>query len=138
MLEAFYAKWRDDALVIDKWFSIQALSARPDTLAQVTALLRHPAFDIKNPNKVRALIGAFAGNPVRFHDASGSGYAFLTDAVLTLDPINAKVAARMIGPLGRWRRYTQDRQALMRAQLERVAATPGLSRDVFEIVSKSL
>ena len=137
-LAAFYERWRDDPLVIDKWFAIQAMSAAPDTLAQVRALLGHPAFDIKNPNRVRALVGAFTGNQVRFHDPSGAGYAFLGDQVLALDPLNPKVAARMIGPLGRWRRYDERRRALMRAQLERVVGSAGLSRDVYEIASKSL
>ncbi len=137
-LAAFYARWQDDPLVVDKWFAIQAASSARDTLARVQALLAHPAFDLKNPNKARALIGAFTGNPVRFHDASGAGYRFLADQVLALDPINAKVAARLVGPLGRWRRYEPKRQPLMRAQLEHVLATPGLSRDVYEIASKSL
>jgi len=137
-LAAFYDKWRDDALVVDKWFAIQALAQRPDTLARVEALLGHPAFDLKNPNRVRALVGAFTGNPVRFHDASGAGYRFLADRVLALEPINPKIGARLIGPLGRWRRYDPARQSLMRAQLERVATTPNLSRDVYEIASKSL
>jgi aminopeptidase N len=137
-LEAFYAQWRDDALVLDKWFSLQAMAAAPDTLERVRGLLAHPAFDIRNPNKVRALIGAFVANQARFHDAAGAGYRFLADQVLALEPINPKVGARLIGPLGRWRRYDSRRQALMRAELERIVATPSLSRDVYEIASKSL
>jgi aminopeptidase N len=137
-LAAFYEHWRDDPLVVDKWFSIQAVASAPGTLERVRALLLHPAFDIKNPNRVRALIGAFTANQVRFHDPSGAGYAFLGDQVLALDPLNPKVAARMIGPLGRWGRYGVRRRGLMRAQLERVIASPDLSRDVYEIASKSL
>jgi aminopeptidase N len=137
-LDAFYRRWQDDPLVVDKWFAIQAMAAAPDTLTRVRALLDHPAFDIRNPNRVRALIGAFTGNQVRFHARDGAGYAFLGDQVLALDPLNPKVAARMIGPLSRWRRYDAGRRALMRAQLERVVATTGLSRDVYEIASKSL
>ena len=102
-------------------------------------LLGHPAFDLRNPNRVRALVGAFAqGNPVRFHAASGEGYAFLADRVLELDPLNPQVAARMLGPMTRWRRFDPARQALLRAQLERVLGRPGLSRDVFEVASKSV
>jgi aminopeptidase N len=137
-LAEFYARWRDDPLVVDKWFSIQAVASAQDTIERVRALLSHPAFDIKNPNRVRALVGAFASNQVRFHDPSGAGYAFLGDQVLALDPINPKVGARMIGPLGRWRRYDARRRTLMRAQLERVVGAPDLSRDVYEIASKSL
>jgi aminopeptidase N len=104
----------------------------------VRGLLGHPAFDLKNPNKVRALVGAFVANQARFHAADGAGYRFLADQVLALEPINPKIGARLIGPLGRWRRYDPRRQALMRAELERIVATPSLSRDVYEIASKSL
>ena len=105
----------------------------------MTALLSHPAFEIRNPNKVYALIGGFAGgNPVRFHDTSGAGYRFLADQVLRLDPMNPQVAARLMGPFSRLRRYDGQRRALMKAELERIAATPGLSPDVFEVASKSL
>ncbi|MGR0183271.1 aminopeptidase N [Azospirillum aestuarii] len=135
----FYERWKGDALVVDKWFGVQATSHRPDTLERVTALLAHPAFEIRNPNKVYALIGGFAGgNPVRFHDTSGAGYRFLADQVLRLDPMNPQVAARMVGPFSRLRRYDAPRRALMKAELERIVATPGLSPDVFEVASKSL
>jgi len=138
-LEAFYARWKDEPLVVDKWLMLQATAPRPDTLATVERLLRHPAFALRNPNKTRALIGAFAaGNPTGFHRADGAGYAFLAERVLELDPINPQVAARLAAPLSRWRRYDAGRQALMRAALERIAAKPGLSKDVFEIASKSL
>ena len=138
-LASFYRRYQDDPLVIDKWFMVQATSSRGDTLAQVQALLGHPAFTMKNPNRVRALIGAFAhGNPARFHDVSGAGYRFLADRMLELDPLNPQGAARLVGALSRWRRYDVQRQALMRGELGRIEAQPGLSRDVGEIVAKSL
>ncbi|MEW5790775.1 MAG: aminopeptidase N [Pseudomonadota bacterium] len=138
-LAAFYERWRHDALVVDKWFTIQATAKLPGTLDEVKRLLQHPAFELKNPNKVRALIGAFAhGNPARFHDAGGAGYAFVAEQVLRLDPLNPQVAARLVAALSRWRRFDAGRQALMRAQLERILAAPSLSKDVYEIVAKSL
>jgi aminopeptidase N len=138
-LASFYARWKDEPLVIDKWFTVQATSCRPDTLQQVATLLSHPAFTIKNPNRVRALIGAFAhGNPARFHDPGGAGYAFLADRVIELDPLNPQVAARLVSALSRWRRYDAGRQRLMRTQLERIQAQAGLSRDVGEIIARSL
>ena len=139
MLEDFHRRWSHDPLVVNKWLGIQATSPRADTLARVTALLEHPAFDIRNPNKVYALIGGFgSGNQVRFHGADGGGYAFLADQILRLDAMNPQVASRLAAPFSRWRRFDAPRQALMRRQLERLAATDGLSRDVFEIVGKSL
>ncbi|MDX1655019.1 MAG: aminopeptidase N [Candidatus Competibacteraceae bacterium] len=138
-LATFYEQWRGEPLVVDKWFALQATSSVPDTLDRVKELLDHPAFTLKNPNKVRALIGAFAqGNPVRFHDTSGAGYAFLADRILELDPFNPQIAARLSGALTRWRRYDPHRQALMRQQLERLLAAPRLSPDVYEIAAKSL
>jgi aminopeptidase N len=138
-IDRFERRWRDDALVMDKWFSVQAGAPHADTLDRVRRLMGHPAFDRANPNKVRALIGGFAiGNQARFHDPSGEGYAFLVDQVLELDRDNPRIAARLIGALGRWRRHDPDRGRLMRGELERALAAPGLSRDVFEIVSKSL
>ena len=138
-LAAFHDRFKDDAVVIDKWLSLQAASARPDTLDQVLALMEHPVFSILQPNKVRALISAFCtGNPYRFHAADGSGYRFLADRVLQLDPINPQVAARLATQLGRWRRYDKSRQRLMRAELSRILAADKLSPDVFEIASKSL
>jgi aminopeptidase N len=138
-LADFHARWRGDELVLDKWFAIQAMASRPDTLAQVRALYAHPDFDLRNPNRARSLIGAFAsGNPRWFHDASGEGYRFLAEAVMALDPINGATAARLVGPLGLWRRQDQARGALMREQLARIAALPGLSRGTDEKVSKAL
>ena len=138
-LDDFYARFRDDPLVIDKWLSLQAISDLPDTLARVKALMSHPAFSLKKPNKVRALIGAFtAGNLLRYHAADGSGYAFHADRILELDPLNPQIAARLLAPLGRWRRFDPGRQAKMKSALERILAAPKLSRDVYEIASKSL
>jgi aminopeptidase N len=137
-LEAFYTRFRHDPLVIDKWFAIQAMSLRTDTVDAVKALAQHSDFTMSNPNRVRALYGTFAGNQARFHDASGTGYRFLADMIVSLDKTNPQTAARMVPPLGRWRRFEPGRSALMRAALESIAAQPNLSRDVGEQVSKSL
>ena len=138
-LAAFHSKWHDDSLVLDKWFSIQATSSLPDTVAHVRHLAEHADFDLRNPNRIRALVGAFAGaNQVRFHDPKGAGYRFLADIVLRLDPANPQVAARIVGPLGQWRRMDTNRRALMKAELNRILALPGLSTNTYEMVSKSL
>ncbi|MDP2139279.1 MAG: aminopeptidase N [Gammaproteobacteria bacterium] len=138
-LQSFYAKWQHEALVVDQWFSVQATSTLPGTLDRVTKLMEHPAFDIKNPNKVRALISAFAnGNPVQFHDKSGAGYGFLADRIIELDGLNPQIASRLVTPLTRWRKYDEGRQGMMRGALERVSAKDGLSKDVGEVVGKSL
>jgi aminopeptidase N len=138
-LAAFYERWRDDRGVIDKWFSLQAMSRRPDTLARVVSLLDHPDFDIRNPNRVRALVGAFSqGNHARFHDPSGAGYRLLADQVLRLNSINPQIAARMLTPFSRWRRYDENRQELMKKELNRILAEPNLARDVYELAAKSL
>ena len=137
-LSAFYDRWRDNPLVLDKWFTIQALSTRDDTVDRVTELTRHPDFTLANPNRVRSLIGAFAANQRALHHESGRGYRLIADTLLAADRINPQVAARLVPPLGRWRRFDEKRAALMRAELERIVATPGLSKDVFEQASKSL
>ena len=138
-MEEFYDKWRNDALAVDKWFALQAMSERSGIIQDVKKLLDHPAYDGRNPNKVRALVGAFCfNNPAGFHDVSGEGYEFLASRVLALDPVNPQVAARLAGALGRWRKYDPARQDLMKAALERIVANPNLSKDVYEIVSKSL
>jgi aminopeptidase N len=137
-LAHFAQRYAGNALVIDKWFSLQAGSLHPDVLAHVQALAQHPDFVITNPNRVRALYMAFAVNPGGFHAADGAGYRMIADLILALDPINAQTAARFVPPLGRWRRVEPLRSGLMKAQLERILATPGLSRDTFEQVSKSL
>jgi aminopeptidase N len=139
VLADFEAQWHHDPLVMDKWLAVQAHAPRPDTLARVEGLLHHPVFSIRNPNKVRALIGAFAaGNPVCFHAADGSGYRFLTDRVLELDPLNPQMASRMLRVMARWRRYDPGRQALMRTQLEQVLGAETVSRNLYEIAAKSL
>ena len=137
-LSAFYDRWRDNPLVLDKWFTLQALSTRDDTVDRVTELTRHPDFTLANPNRVRSLIGAFAANQRALHHESGRGYRLIADTLLAADRINPQVAARLVPPLGRWRRFDEKRAALMRAELERIVATPGLSKDVFEQASKSL
>ncbi len=139
MLADFYQRWKGDQLVLDKWFTVQAVSKRQDTLEQVEQLTRHPDFSITNPNRVRSLVGAFcSANPVRFHRADGAGYRFLADRVLELDGLNPQVASRMLRLMTRWRRFDPSRQNLMREQLQRVLATDSVSRDVYEIGSKSI
>ncbi|WP_150047334.1 aminopeptidase N [Methylomonas rhizoryzae] len=138
-LDSFYRQWQHEALVIDKWFALQASSAMPDTFATVLALMQHPAFDIKTPNRVRALIGAFSqANPVHFHAKNGDGYRFLADQVVALNDINPQIASRMVTGFAQWRRYDHARQNLMKEQLQRIVNTPHLSKDVYEIASKSL
>ena len=139
VLQDFYTKWQNDTLVIDKWFGIQARSELPDTFSKVKSLISHPAFNIKNPNKVRALIGAFVnGNMKHFHAANGEAYQFLTDYILQLNSINPMMAARLIEPFTRWRKFDLHRQKLMKQQLERIKQSPGLAKDAFEVVTKTL
>ncbi|HHH13212.1 MAG TPA: aminopeptidase N, partial [Thiolapillus brandeum] len=139
ILADFAERWEDDPLVMDKWFGVQAMSRREDTLPGIQVLLSHPSFSLENPNRVRSLIGAFAaGNPLRFHAPDGSGYAFLVERVLELDAINPQIAARLLRNLSRWRRLDEGRQAHAREQLERVLARPGLSRDLHEVVLRLL
>ena len=139
VLMEFEDAWRHEPLVMDKWFSVQATSHLPGTLGHVRDLMEHAAFDIKNPNRVRAVLGGFClGNQTGFHASDGSGYQFFGDQVLALDPINPQVAARLMGEIIRWRRYDGGRKELMKAQLERIVGTDGLSRDVYELAAKSL
>jgi aminopeptidase N len=138
-IEQFYAAWKHDALVVDKWLAIQAGSKLKGTLQTVRKLTHHEAFDIKNPNKVYALIGTFGQrNPVNFHSADGDGYAFLREIVHQLDKLNPQVAARMVNPLTSFRRYDKERQKLMQEQLELLLHDTKISRDLYELVSKSL
>jgi aminopeptidase N len=138
-LEAFYQAWRGDDLVLDKWFAIQAMSKRPDTLARVQALTAHPDFDMKNPNRMRSLIGSFAhGNPLRFHATDGAAYRFVAERLIMLDGINSQVAARQVSAFGNWRRHDAHRQAAMRAALEQIKSAPALSAATLEMVSRSL
>ena len=134
----FHDRFRSDPLVLDKWMSLQAGSPLPDTVETVRSLIGDPAFDIKNPNRVRALVGAFAANHLRFHDRSGSGYRLVGELIRTLDPMNPQVAARLTGSFETWRRYDEARQALMRAELEAILRQTPLSPNLFEVASKIL
>jgi aminopeptidase N len=137
-LDIFYNRYAGDPLVIDKWFQTQALSPRPDTADVVAALARHPDFSLANPNRARALVGAFGVNQRAFHRADGAGYVFLADQLIALDRLNPQTAAKLLPPLGRWRRLDETRATMMRTQLERILATPNLSRDLSEQASRSL
>jgi aminopeptidase N len=138
-LNSFYQQWSDDALVVDKWFTIQAICTLDNAFAGVQELMSHPAFDLKNPNRIRSLIGAFSqGNQLHFHAESGQGYQFLADQIIVLNKINPQIAARLSSALTQWRRYDQDRQKLMTIQLERIINSPEICKDGYEVVSKSL
>ena len=138
-VEKFYAKWQHDKLVLDKWFAVQAGSTLPDTLENVTALTRHLDFFIKNPNKVRSLIYVFAlQNPINFHQINGGGYGFIADQIILLDKINHQVAARLSSCFNLWKKYDEQRKALMQKELERILAVQTLSKNVYEIVSRAL
>ena len=138
-LSEFETRWQADALVMDKWFIMQAVKPGRDTANSVRKLMDHPAFNIQNPNKVRALIGVFAMlNPTGFHAADGSGYGFHADRVIELDGLNPQIAARMASAFNRWKRYDEGRKELMMAELQRIASVPGLSGDVSEIVNNAL
>jgi aminopeptidase N len=137
-LTAFFDNWQHEALVVDQWFAVQATCALPGTLERVRELMEHPHFAIRNPNKVRSLIGAFCGqNHINFHSADGAGYEFLADQVLKLDQLNPQIAARLLTPLTRWKKYDPARQSLMQVQLQRIKASDKLSSDVYEVVQKS-
>ncbi|MDP2759177.1 MAG: aminopeptidase N [Sideroxyarcus sp.] len=138
VLDAFYAQWKEEALVLDKWLQIQAGSRRANTLAEVERLVAHPAFDLRNPNKVYALLRTFGNNHVRFHAADGSGYRFLAEQTRQLDAFNPQVASRLARCFDRWRRFDANRQEHARTALEMLRNHAGLSRDVFEIVQRSL
>ncbi|MDR3508832.1 MAG: aminopeptidase N [Caulobacteraceae bacterium] len=138
-LADFYARWKHEPLVIDKWFAIQARSPEEDVLGRVLGLTAHPDFDPKNPNRLRALVQSFtSANPARFHDPSGAGYRFLADQILAVDRFNPMTAARLIEPLGGWRRYIPELGELMREQLQRIVETEGLSKNVYELASRAL
>jgi aminopeptidase N len=134
----FHDRFRGNALVLDKWMSLQAMSPLPETVSGVRALMKHPAFDIKNPNRVRALVGAFSANHLRFHAGDGEGYKLVGETVRTLDALNPKVAARMASAFENWRRYDSGRQGSMRAELEQTLKRPGISSNLFEVASKML
>ena len=139
LLADFHSRWQHDPLVIDKWLALQASAPLPGTLARVEALTGHPSFDWKNPNKFRSLIGVLAAaNPVVFHRPDGAGYRFVADVTLELDGQNPQLAARLVSSFNPWRRFDAARRALMKQQLERIAAHKPLSKDVFEIVGRAL
>jgi len=134
----FHDRFRRDPLVLDKWMSLQAGSPLPQTVSAVRGLMKHPAFDIRNPNRVRALIGAFSANHLRFHNGDGSGYRLVGEVISALDGVNPQVAARMAGAFESWRRYDQDRHAQMRAELVTIRGLPGISPNLFEVAGKML
>ena len=139
LLGDFYRRWQGDRQVVDKWFSLQAMSTLPGTLEELRTLLDHPAFELTNPNRFRSLVAAFSQrNHVRFHEPGGAGYRFLTDQLLRLIPVNPQVSARLLAPLTTWRRYEEGLSGLMRQQLQRIQAVADLPRDVYEVVTKSL
>ena len=141
-LEDFYQRWQDESLVVNQWISVQANCSLPNTLAKVKQLQQHPAYDAKNPNKIRALVSTFCNaNAINFHalqDGKAEGYRFLADEVVRLNTQNPQIASRLLVPLTKWKKYSPQRQALMKTELERILAESKLSKDVFEVVSKSL
>ncbi len=138
-LENFFQKWHGEALVLNQWLMVQANCAIPGTLDHVKSLIKDPAFDIKNPNKVRALIGTFCGqNAINFHQRDGAGYAFLSEQIITLNRLNPQIAARLVVPLTKWKKYPEASQQMMKAELEKILSVADLSKDVYELVSKSL
>jgi len=137
-LDIFYNRYADNALVLDKWFQTQALATREDTAEAVEELAKHRDFTLANPNRARALVGAFAINQRAFHSGEGRGYRFVADQLIALDKLNPQTAAKLVPPLGRWKRFDETRAARMRAELARILATPGLSKDMTEQVGKSL
>ena len=138
-LTQFYQKWKADPQVVEQWLAIQCGSAKAGTLAHIEQLMQHEAFDIKNPNKVRSVVGVFCNQSlINFHDASGSGYRFLSKQVIELNKLNPQIAARLVTPLTRWRKYDENRQKLMLAELQRILKQEDLSKDVYEVVSKSI
>ncbi len=138
-LAAFHARWQDDALVLDKWFTTQIVHAAPgDAVSIAERLTRHPDFNMKNPNRFRAVFGALAMNPAGFHAADGSGYRLMAEWIARLDPVNPQIAARMTTAFETWRRYDGDRKQMIRGALEGIARTPGLSSDSGEMVARIL
>ena len=138
-IDDFYKQWQHDNLVMDKWFTVQATNPNKSTMKKVEKLFDHADFDIKNPNRVRSLLGAFcAANPVCFHDESGFGYRLLGRYIETIDSMNPQIASRLCAPLTRWKRHNAHRQGLMKTELQRLIDLPKLSRDVAEMVEKSI
>src|SRR5690606_40935223 len=141
LLEDFYQRWQAESLVVNQWLSVQATCVLPGTIARVKELQQHGAYDAKNPNKIRAVVSAFCNStPINFHDLSsaGEGYRFLADEIIRLNRQNPQIAARLLTPLTKWKKYRPERQMLMKTELLRILARPDLSPDVYEVVSKSL
>lgn len=139
VLDSFYAKWQHEPLVVNQWFAVQSTAPLPETNKTVNELLTHEAFDLKNPNKLRALIGGFSmRNPICFHDKSGSGYRFLGEQIRKLNSQNPQVAARLLTPLTKWKKFDEGRQKLMLAELQKIEQLPDISKDVYEVVTKSI
>ncbi len=139
LLETFYRQWKQHSLIVDKWLRLQAMSPKLGDLSRIRMLLTHAAYNSSNPNKVRALLGAFChANPVQFHQPDGSAYAFLTDQILALDPSNPQITSRLAGVFNQWQRYAEPWQGLMRQSLERIRLCDSLSRDTREIVTRAL
>ena len=137
--EQFECQWKHEALAMNIWFQIQSASAQKNTLSRVKKLLKHPLFNIRNPNKVRSVIGSFcSSNLVNFHEANGAGYDFLENHIKMLNEINPQIGARLVVPLTRWRQYIAPHSILMRRALQRLSELPNLSKDISEIVLKSL
>ncbi len=135
----FEKKWENNSLVMDKWFSLQAISQLPNTLEIVKKLTLHPSYEENNPNKIRSLISSFSRfNQLRFHASDGSGYKFIANQVLRIDPLNPQTAARLVGVFNGWRKFNKEQKSKMNDQLQRIIKTPKISGDVFEIVSKAL
>jgi aminopeptidase N len=137
-LQHFQATAREDPLVLNKWFAIQAAADLPDLLTHVGALKVHPDFLISNPNRVRSLLSVFAANHAHFHRGDGSGYEFVADCVIELDDLNPQVASRLASSFSQWRRFDDRRRSMMKGQLERIRQTSGLSKDTYEIVTLCL
>ena len=138
MLDDFYGRWKHEALVVNQWLTVQATRPNADCVESVEALMEHECFDWRNPNKLRALIGAFASsNPIAFHRSDGAGYRLMGDVVARIQATNPQIAARMLAPLTRWKRFASGQDA-MRGELERLAAIDPLPKDVFEVVSRAL
>ncbi len=138
-LTDFYERWKSEPLVVDKWFALQARDGSEEALGRILGLTTHPAFDSRNPNRLRALVSSFANfNPARFHDPSGAGYRFLADQIIAVDGFNPMTAARLVDPLGGWRRLKPELGVLMKAELERIVAVEGLSKNVYELATRAL
>jgi len=138
-LQQFYQQWQHDVLVVNMWLSLQASSDHIQGVASVNELLSHDAFDIKNPNKVRSVVGVFAAQNLRhFHGEDGAGYNWLSDRIIELDALNPQIASRLLGPLTKWKRIGQPNGTQMKQALEKIAQRSNLSKDVYEVVTKTL